>query len=157
STSSRSPGRSARWSASPDSRRAGASRSSRARAGSPLGSRSRRGRSETKEPARRSRAGPVPNGPGGPAPGSTGIALERFSRRALPRTGELLEFLPILGRHVVGDLERPVGTAVDRLLDAHALAAAELFHHLALDGQVQAADLAAAAGEQDAVLQLLLE
>ena len=40
---------------------------------------------------------------------------------------------------------------------AHDLAGAEHLEHLGLDGAVQAADLAAAAGEQHAVLQALLE
>src|SRR5688572_6924573 len=68
-----------------------------------------------------------------------------------------LELVPVLRGHVVRDLERAVRAAVDRFLDAEHLAAAEARVHLALDGEVQRLDLAAAAGEQHAVLEAVLE
>src|SRR5262245_21636571 len=69
----------------------------------------------------------------------------------------LRELLPEVGGHVVGDLERPVRPAVDRLLDADHAPPAEALAHRLLDRPVEAADLAAAPGEEDAVAEAVLE
>src|SRR3954471_4426041 len=65
--------------------------------------------------------------------------------------------LPVLLRHVVRHLERAVRAGVRRLLDLRDLAAAEHGLHRLLEHAAEADDLAAAAAEEDVVLELVLE